>query len=343
MTNVRGRSVAVKNRLFITRLFFLGGNPAFFISRTFPLDFFPTYLLFFPRKIKKYLLRKRMKGEKQPLNSAYRYGDGSETDDYLSKITGSEVRRPVRHDDVSSAASSPRWTPATTHFTSRVFMALFSLVFLAGGIVTIVVFCMKEKYLMNLWPIVFAIGICFSLLFILAGFAGLGGGCCGTDIVRRASLFLFTVGTIGTIVGFAFITELKNGNQDDALLRNWKEAVQDDPNRVCNIQDDLSCSGWNALCNEFWVFTPAPVNSTPEPTTAAPVNTTAPADVTYCAMCTNNGLANITCYTAFRNKVTDDYPFFGVAVGSAVVANIIIAFVVYRTRGEEPRPVMTRV
>jgi hypothetical protein len=160
--------------------------------------------------------------------------------------------------------------------------------------------------------------------------------------MRRAALFLFTVGTLGTIFGFAFIAELKNGAQDDALLRNWKECVMDNPDRVCNIQSDLSCSGWNELCTDFWIV---PTSAPSAPTTAAPVNTTAPADAGYCAVCSNNMNSNTTCYASLKKKVTADFPWFAVAVASAITANVIIAYLVYRTRGEtdEQKPLMSRV
>ena len=279
-----------------------------------------------------------MIGERQPLNSAYRYGDGADTDDYLTKLTGSEVRQGPRKYEPSevSAATSPKWNPTSAHFCARISTALVSVLFFFGGVGLIIMFSSKEKYLLHLWPIMFVIGIAVACLFILAGVVGLGGGCSGKDVVRRAALFIFSVGTIGIIVGFAFLFELKGGSEDDALLRNWKETIEQDPSRVCQIQSDLDCSGWNSACGNFW--THAPTNSTP-----APYNTTAPSSPTYCAMCNNNWLSNKTCYDAFKDKVTHDFPYFGAVLGAAVVANAVLAFLVYSARGEEPSPHMTRV
>lgn len=200
-------------------------------------------------------------------DKAFLYGEGGETDDFLAGITGGKPKYRAKKnyeqsvdtdnsDHVAPNYYAPDYkgdnskdaTCGVKNCRSRAAMVVVSLIFIAGGAVTMALLDHNMEYLQHLWPLAFFSMNVLGALFVLGGVTSIAAAVADRDLWRRGALFVIMLACAGVVMGFVFATLLRSGHEDDALLSDWTQMVRSDPRRVCTIEGDLNCTGWTTAC-----------------------------------------------------------------------------------------------
>jgi hypothetical protein len=146
--------------------------------------------------------------------------------------------------------------PEHRNSCSRVIVVIISIVLILGGAaIAILGRVQKDKHIFAICPhcddlvlAMYILGGCIALI----GLVGLIGA-----ITRvRCVAFLFTV--LVVIMALALlaagitVTVYQAGLHRSEIRKLWTDAVHDDPQLICELQDNLDCSGFDMCCNVTW-------------------------------------------------------------------------------------------
>ena len=137
-------------------------------------------------------------------------------------------------------------------------------------------------------------------------------------------LIAFMLGALAITIVFVMAHE---GKLDSVIEDAWKSGVSSNPLTVCSIQKDLTCSGWDYICNGSTAYNnfTIPNTTTPNP---------------YCPFCTDQptiGNYTRTCHDAFDSEI-DKYFDPVIIVGFTLVGlsafSVVIAYNVRKVDDE---------
>lgn len=133
-------------------------------------------------------------------------------------------------------------------------------------------------------------------------------------------LIIFALGSLAITIVFVMAHE---GKLDSLIEDTWKSTVASDPKAGCDIERDLVCSGWNALCNDTVAYN----------NVSMPENQTNPN--VYCPYCPDQVVIatyNQTCRAAFDKEI-DKYFEPAIIIGFTLVGLAAFSvFVAYHVR-----------
>jgi hypothetical protein len=263
----------------------------------------------------------------------YASGDESDTTAFLASAGVRDQREQQQQQQMTTAPET--WytphddgRPRFRNNASRVVVLVFSVFLLLAGIaVCIVGRVQQDKKILPLCPhcsqLVTAM-YAFGGALIVLSLIGLGSGVTRFKPLAFFFTFLMILLAIAFIAaGFAVVV-FETGLKESEVETLWTDAIQDEGSMVCDLQDQLHCSGFNACCGL--------VNGTTNITIPACNATSGQLQQCDWRCTTSNQQYTEPCNTKVEDEVKSNFkPLIGIAFALAFVMIFVAVAAVRQT------------